>query len=568
MSMSYEQIESTMTAGGQPFEIETIEIDGIPTRNWKNAPRNMADIVRQSAAHGDADFIVFGDERLTFREHFEHVAALANRLVDEFGIRKGDRVAIAMRNYPEWSSAFWAIAAAGGVVVPMNAWWTSDELAYGLGDSGAKLVFVDSERLERLQGVRSSLDKLERVVAVRCDYLPEDIIDYGPLVDSAGAVQDLPRVDISPDDDATLFYTSGTTGFPKGTQASQRNFCSVPMSVGYYGVQTVLRSGGTLEDLQQMREIKQAALLSVPLFHVTGCLGALLNMLVGGGKLVMMYKWDPIEALDLIEREKITTFSGVPTMVRQLIDIPGLEQRDLSSILSVAYGGAPAAPDILRQIRSKLPNSNATNGWGITETSSGICMIAGEDYIAKPESVGRPLPVCEVKVVDSDGNELPSGELGELWVRGPNVVRGYWNKPEATAESFTDGWFHTGDVGKIDSEGYVYIVDRIKDMIIRGGENVYCAEVEAAFMDHPAVKNACVFGTPHEILGEEVAVVVELRPAEIIDEDALLGFVAGRIAKFKIPVRLWLHTEPLPVGATGKVQKKELKEYYVAQLKD
>lgn len=562
MTLSCEEIARMLTAPGQQFEIEELEIDGRRIKSWKNAPRNMADILRASARHGDADFIVFQGERWTYREHYGRATALARKLVNELGIGKGDRVAIAMRNYPEWVCAFWAAAAAGAVVVPLNAWWTTDELEYGLNDSGAKLVFVDRERLQRLQPIREAVSGLQYVVGVRCEGSPGEIIPFDQLVAGASTELDLPAVDIATDDNATLFYTSGTTGFPKGTLGTHRNFCSVALTAPYISVLSLLRMGGSLQDLAAMAATRQAALLTVPLFHVTGCHGIMLSMLNTGGKLVVMYKWDPAEALNLIEGERVTLFGGVPTMIWQLLDEPDIEQRDLSSVLNVGYGGAPAAPEILRRIRSKLPGSGASNGWGITETSSAVTMIGGQDYMDRPDSVGPTVPVCEVRVVNESGAEQPPGELGELWVRGPNVVRGYWNKPEATAAAFTDGWFHTGDVGKVDEEGFVYIVDRLKDMIIRGGENIYCAEVEAILLEHPAVKAACVFGTPHQVLGEEVAAVVQVAERAAVDEEALRQHVAGRLARFKVPARIWIRTEPLPVGATGKVQKNELKEQY------
>ncbi len=560
MSMSYDAIQQMMTAPGQAFEMEQVNCGGRAFLGWKNAPANMSQILQQSRQHGDAEFIVYQDERISYRQHYHRVAALSRRLIEDFGIVKGDRVAIAMRNYPEWLSAFWATVCVGAVAVPLNAWWTGEELGYGLRDSGSRLVFADGERLSRLQGVRGSLPDLEHIVAVRCDSLPRNVIDYAGLV--TGPDAELPAIDLQPDDDATIFYTSGTTGFPKGTLGSHRNFCSVPLTLAYMGVQTLLRSGGSLQDLAAMQKTRQTTLLTVPLFHVTGCHGAMLGTLNGGGKLVMMYKWDPEEALALIERERVTLFSGVPTMAWQLLEVPGFDQRDLSSLASIGYGGAPAAPEILRRVSSSIPAASASSGWGITETSAGISMIGGLDYREKPDSVGRPVPVCEVKVVDATGLELASGDTGELWVRGPNVAQGYWHKPEATAESFVDGWFRTGDLGWIDHDGCIYIVDRIKDMIIRGGENVYCAEVEAALLEHPAVRAASVFGVPHTVLGEEVGAVVQVTELNAVSPGQLREHLAGRLAGFKIPAHFWLIEEPLPVGATGKIQKRELKEHY------
>lgn len=559
---TFEDIQGFMCASGMPFEIENVWVEGREMRSWKNAAPSMAAVVDKSREHGDADFIVYMDERLSYAEHHRRVAATAHQLIERFGIGNGDRVAIAMRNYPEWSIAFWAAAAAGAVVVPLNAWWTSEELEYGLKDSGTRLLFADEERLARVQNISAGLEDLH-IVAVRCAEVPDSVTPMDAIVqDGMDRASRLPEVDLAPEDNATLFYTSGTTGFPKGTLGTHRNFCSAALTMPYSGVQGMLRSGDTLFDLMSVKKTQRSILLTVPLFHVTGCHGMLLGSLAHGGKIVMMHKWEPVVALQLIERESINTFSGVPAMVRELLDTNEVEQCDLSTVTNIGYGGAPAPPDLLRRIRSAMPQVGASNGWGITETSAGIATNSRMDYAQKPDSVGRASPVCDVKVVDETGAVLPAGELGELWVYGPNVVKGYWQRPEATAESFTDGWFHTGDVGKIDEEGFIYLVDRMKDMIIRGGENIYCAEVEAALAEHPAVVGACVFGVPHEVLGEEVGAAIQVTGADAVSEDALSEFVSQKLAAYKVPARIWLRTEPLPTGATGKVLKKDVKAHY------
>jgi long-chain acyl-CoA synthetase len=284
-----------------------------------------------------------------------------------------------------------------------------------------------------------------------------------------------------------------------------------------------------------------------------------------GGKLVMMHRWDPDRALELIEREQITIFGGVPAMVWQVLDSPEFSRRDTSSVRSVSYGGAPAPPELVRRIKAHFPTGQPSNGYGLTETSSVTTMNSGSDYVRKPDSVGPPVPVVDLKVVDEDGNELPVGEAGELWVKGPNVVRGYWENAEATARTFTDGWLHTGDVAAIDDERFVHIVDRAKDMVIRGGENVYSVEVEAVLFEHPAVIEAAVIGIPHAVLGEEVGAVVQLRPGAEVGEDDLRDHVGERLAAFKVPVRIWLRGEPLPRNPAGKVLKRELRDELVDQ---
>jgi long-chain acyl-CoA synthetase len=524
----------------------------------------MAALVEQSREHGDKDFIIYGEERLSYLEHYRRVAAVASALVEDLNVSKGDRVAIAMRNFPEWSIAFWAAAAAGAVVVPLNAWWTRDELEYGLNDSGTTVVFVDEERLHRIQQIDTEL-ALKHIITARCDPVSSD---GNTAIDSLwqndkGRRDTLPRVPLMPEDNATLFYTSGTTGFPKGTLGTHRNFCSAALTMPYSGVQGMLRSGQTLFDLMGMRKTQRSVLITVPLFHVTGCHGMLLGSLANGGKVVMMHKWDPVVALELIEQEQINIFSGVPTMVRELLDTNETEGKDLSVITNIGYGGAPAPPDLLRRIKQAMPAVGASNGWGITETSAGIAANSRVDYAEKPDSVGIAAPVCDVRVVNEAGDTLPAGELGELWVRGPNVVKGYWQRPEATAESFSDGWFHTGDIGRIDDAGFIYLVDRLKDMIIRGGENIYCAEVEAALAEHPSVVSACVFGLPHETLGEQVGAVVQVQPTAKVSAQELIDFLADRLAAYKVPTRLWPRTETLPTGATGKILKKEVRAAYL-----
>jgi long-chain acyl-CoA synthetase len=305
---------------------------------------------------------------------------------------------------------------------------------------------------------------------------------------------------------------------------------------------------------------QNAYLLSVPLFHATGCHSILVANTAVGGKLVMMRRWNPERALELIEREQITIFGGVPTMAWQVIESPEFATRDTSSVRAIAYGGAPAPPELLRKIRQHFPSGSASNGYGLTETSSVTSMNSGEDYVRKPDSVGLPVPVCDVRVVGPDEEDVPVGETGELWIRGPNIVRGYWNKPEATATSFTDGWLHSGDVAKLDDEGFIYIVDRAKDMVIRGGENVYSAEVEAAIFEHPSVSDAAVIGVPHEVLGEEVGAVVVLKPACELTADELRAHVAQRIAGFKVPSHVWFIEGELPRNPAGKVLKRELRE--------
>lgn len=556
---SLAEVDTLLTGPGAPFEVEERLIRGIPTRTWKNAPPSLPVVLDQSRAHGDATFLVYEDERTSFEDHYRRAAGLARVMVEAWGVTKGDRVAIAMRNFPEWPVAFWAAACAGAVVVPLNAWWKGEELAYGLQDSGAKLLFCDAERAYRLAPQLPGLD-LAQVVVARDEAGPvAGQLRFEEVLAAAPKDGVPPQLALDPEDEATVFYTSGTTGRPKGALGTHRNICGNLVSLAFAQARGALRSGLDLPPAGAPRP-QTAQLLSVPFFHATGCHSVLCASTAFGGKLVMMYKWDPERALQLIEREAITSFGGVPSMVWQVLESPDFAKRDLSSVKSVGYGGAPAPPELVRRIKEAFPEVSPGNGYGLTETSSVTTFNSGQDYEAHPDSVGPPVPVCELQVVDPAGRPLAAGQVGELWIKGPNVVKGYWGCPEATAETFSEGWLHSGDLARIDEEGFVYIVDRAKDMLIRGGENIYCVEVEDVLYKHPDVMDAAVVGLPHRVLGEEVAAVVQLVPESSADEASLREHVGRHLAAFKVPVRIAVRQEPLPRNATGKILKAQLKE--------
>ncbi|NDU75369.1 AMP-binding protein [Actinomadura sp. DSM 109109] len=535
-------------------------IRGVPTRVWKNAPPTLRDVLELSRLHGDKDFLVYEEDRLTFAEHHARAVAFARRLVDRYGVAKGDRVAIAMRNYPEWSVAFFGAAVAGAVVVPLNAWWSAAELEYGLADSGAKVLVADAERAGRLAGVLPGL-------GVACLVARAD----GAVPAGAEAFEDaaappggpLPDVPLAPEDEATIFYTSGTTGRPKGALGTHRNIAGNPVSLAYGIMSAGVRAGRTVEELAAPQP--RVTLLSVPFFHATGCHSVLVSSALQGGTVVLMYKWDARKALELIEREGVTGFGGVPTMAWQVLNHPDFGDFDTSSLTGVSYGGAPAAPALVERIRERLPDRTPGNGYGLTETSSVTTYNAGVNYLERPDSVGPPVAVCDVRVVGPGGEDLPAGEVGELLIKGPNVIKGYWNKPEATAAAFAGGWFRSGDLARLDADGFVYIVDRAKDMLIRGGENIYCAEVEAALYEHPAVADCAVIGVPHQVLGEEVGAVVVPRPGAAVSARGLQEFLGGRIAAFKVPAHVWFREQGLPRNPGGKILKTRLREELLAR---
>jgi steroid-24-oyl-CoA synthetase len=588
-AMSIAEANAAMTAAGELFEMEEIAIRGVPTRTWKNAPPSLRAVLDMSLGHGDAAFLVYEDERTTFAEHYRIACTLAGRLREVFGVEQGDRVAIVMRNIPEWVMAFWAATVAGAIVVPLNAWWSGEELRYGLEDSGSKVAFVDTERAERIRPFLGGLTTLRALVvadehratpkAPPAVYEPPGgapPVTEWPFPLALGPVDDAavpPDLTIDPEDDATIFYTSGTTGRPKGAVGTHRNMTTNLMSLFFINSRGALRYGSALVPTDEHADRSQPAfLLSVPLFHATGCHSVMLSNIAIGGKLVMMHHWDPERALELIEREKIATFGGVPAMVMQVLDSPNFSKFDTSSIRGVSYGGAPAPPDLVRRIRAAWPVGQPSNGYGLTETSSVTSMNSGADYVAKPDSVGPPVPVCDVAVLPEDfGQDEPDDSAprgpavrGELWVKGPNVVRGYWNRPAETAASFSRGWLHTGDIARLDDEGFIYIVDRAKDMIIRGGENVYSVQVEAALFEHPAVADCAVIGVPHPTLGEEVGAVVVLRPGAKVTAEELGQHVKARLAGFMVPTHIWFLSEPLPRNPQGKVLKRQLRDEVLA----
>jgi acyl-CoA synthetase (AMP-forming)/AMP-acid ligase II len=476
-------------------------------------------------------------------------------------VRKGDRVAILSRNNPQWMMAFIAVASIGAVAVPMNAWWTTEELDYGFEDSGARVVVADRARIERLMPIagRHGL----RIISVDdCEGLA---IEHTPfttlLLEFAGAP--MPELDVSLDDYATIMYTSGSTGHPKGALSSHRGILSALYSWMLMGVATKLLAGDSVPP----EKYPPAGLLTIPLFHCTASHSAFMLSVMIGRKLVIMHKWDPQEALRLIEQERITWFNGVPTMSAELQAAAEKSDRDISSLVEIMAGGAARPPDQVGKISSTFKRASPGIGYGLTETNALGAVNAGALYVANPRSTGRVVPaVTEFRILGEDGRPLPLGERGEVCIKSPANVVGYWNKPEATAEAFVDGWFHTGDVGYMDADGFVYIVDRIKEIIIRGGENISCIEVEAAIYSHPAVHEAAVFGLPDERLGEIVGAAVVLREGASLDAAALREHVAQHLASFKLPAHVWFRSEALPRIASGKIFKRQLKADYAAEL--
>jgi long-chain acyl-CoA synthetase len=567
-AMSVAQAHALLTQPGSPFEMDEAVIRGVKTRVWKNAPPTMRDLFALGRAHGGKTFIVYEDDRATFETFTRAALAVAAELAKQ-GVKKGDRVALIMRNLPEWPAIFFGATIIGAIVTPLNAWWTGPELEYGLVDSGAKVAFVDAERLERIAEHLVNCPDLKTIYVSRYqDELPHPIVRR--LEDTLGKVNDwdklpageMPTTPLESDDDATILYTSGTTGKPKGALGTHRNMLTNIFSSASSAARNFLRRGEPVP-APDPNAPQRSTLLSVPFFHATGCFAVMGPSLFAGAKLVLMRKWEPELAMQLIEREKVNGAGGVPTIAWQLIEHPARSKYDLSSLESVAYGGAPSAPELVRKIVETFPKSLPGNGWGMTETSATCTTHSAEDYEHRPDSCGPAVPVCDLKVMTPEGTrQLGVNEVGELWACGPNIVKGYWNKPEATAQTFVDGWVRTGDLARVDEEGFCFIIDRAKDMLIRGGENIYCIEVENVLYEHPAVMDAALVAVPHKTLGEEPGAVVHLRPGQHTTEDELRAFVAGKLAAFKVPVKVVFWPETLPRNANGKILKTELKKIF------
>jgi acyl-CoA synthetase (AMP-forming)/AMP-acid ligase II len=540
-----------LTAPGGPFPLTIRTVNGIDLQVFDRDPRTLRDAFLATRAHGDRTAVVFRDERYTFAEQWDIVVTLAHRLRSDFQVRHGDRVAIAMRNYPEWIFSFWATQLIGATTVPLNAWLTSPELAALLADSEPALVIADQDRIDRVRAAQNeaALTKLP-IIGVRTSRDSAGVTAYADLV-QATTVAEPPDCAVAPDDVATILYTSGTTGRPKGAIGTHLNHSASLLN-------KLIRAelGGAARG--------STKLVTYPFFHIAG-INTMYSATYSGHLMMLMYKWDIEDALNLIERERVTEMSGAPFVVRTFIEAAVQSGRDLSSLNSIGLGGSAAPAQLISDVDRYFDGQvSPRTGYGLTETTSGVVAIGGKDYIQRPASVGIVLPTVEVRVVDN-GITVPDGELGEITFKGPQVVSGYWKSPEATAANFRDGWFHTGDIGRIGPDGYVYVVGRMKDIVIRGGENISCGEVEACLGNHPDVVEAAAFGVPHASLGEELGVVVCLTPSSTAGAGELREFASQRLAAFKVPAHVYLSRRPLPRTATGKVIKQGLAEFAARQ---
>ena len=564
---SLSEVREQLTGPGGMFEVATEDVLGRPMQVYKERMRSLREVAQAAILRGDeAPFIVYGDRTYGFRTFVETANGVARALATKYDVGPGDRVAVLSQNNPEWCLAFWATVSQGAVLVGLNGWWKADEILYGLQDSGSTVLVADARRFERVADSLDEAPDLQHVFLIDAD--PADFpAAAGSHVTlhrfdelTAEPTAEFPDTAIAEDDAAVIFYTSGTTGRPKGAISTHRSMVANLQNTMYITVAGAManpESGAILGGSGPT-----VSLLTSPLFHVSGCHSGLVVGMLAGIKIVIPTgRFDPAEALRLIEEHGVTVWATVPTMVWRVCEYPGRHDYDTSTVTSVAFGGSPSADELQRKVHDTFPNVRSTsNAYGLTETSSVATVISGEDAKRKPESVGPPVATVELRIVDPLNQPLPQGEAGEVCIRGPILMKGYWNKPEATAEAIDlEGWLHTGDIGHLDEEGYLSITDRKKDMIIRGGENIYCVEIENRLVEHPAIADAAIIGVPHPELGEEVKAVVQVEPGQTLTDDEVRRWVRAELADFKVPAHVELRDEPLPRNASGKLLKNVLR---------
>lgn len=546
----------TLTAPGGAFEIVEEEVRGVRVQVFKERLRSFREVFATAYGRASETWIVFGDRRITFGEFADAANSVSRVLRRGHGVSSGDRVAVLSANNPEWCLAFWGAVNIGAICVGLNGWWKDDEILYGLKDSGAKILVADRSRYTRVAAALDEIPSVEKVFLVDAD--PGDfgggprLHAFGELV--AEPTPDTPDVPIGEDDPAVIFYTSATTGRPKGVTTTHRSWIASMHSVVAY----LFAAAMSDPEAAAAATGRRTGLLTLPLFHVGGCQSSMFIGLFAGRALVIPEGRVTAEAcLELIEREKVTDFSAVPTIIWRVCTHPERHRYDLSSVTAVSYGGAPPPLQLQEMVRETFPGAQRpAQVWGLTESSSMITLCAGEDFRTRPASTGRPLPTVELEICDPDGKQLAAGRTGEIVVRGPMIVPGYWGKPEATADTFTsDGWLHTGDVGYVDEDGFLYVTDRAKDIIIRGGENISSVEIEQRLVAHPEIHDAAVIGVPHPELGEEVKAVVQLVEGSTLTQPDIQRWVAETLADFKVPAHVEIRTDPLPRNAAGKLLK-------------
>jgi long-chain acyl-CoA synthetase len=548
-----EAIAQQITQAEPVLAVGETDVLGVRQKAYVNAPPDLRFLLMKAMEHGDATAVVFEDQRWSFKELAGYSVAIANGLIDKHGVKPGTRIALAMRNSPEWMACFLGILAAGCVVVPLNGWWTSEEMAFALKDCGARIVIAGARQIERIRPHKVALGLT--LIAGRGEI--ENVEDtFGGLV-AAGAGKPAPELVIDTDSDFAIFYTSGSTGTPKGAVLTHRGAVTTILSFALLGAALRLANGDA-----DFTDGTPAVLVCLPLFHCTGSHAVFMLSVFSGRKMVLMRKWDAADAIGLIQAEEITDMVGVPTMSHELTLEAERQGVELTTLQSMGTGGAKRPEAHVQKINEVFPKAWSSSGYGLTETNALGTYNGYAEYQAKPGSCGAVLPaVTEIKTVNEAGEATPTGEPGEVWIKSPAVFRGYLNQPEATAAVLTaDRWFRTGDVGILDADGFLYIVDRIKDMVIRGGENVSCLEVEGALAKHADIQEAAVIGIPDERLGERVGAAVFLREGADLSDEDIKAFLKPHLAAFKIPDTIWRMDEPLPRGGTSKIDKPGLRK--------
>ena len=554
--MDYAEASALLLAPGSPFEITTELVLGREVKVFKTRERSMRDKVANAAVHGAKEFLIYEDRRISFTEFVELTWGAAHTLLSEYGLGRHDRVGILAYNRPEWLVALFGVAAAGGISVGLNGWWTSEEILYGLEDSGCRFLIVDELLWERAKPLVRQVRGLEAVFYIG-ENAPEGTISVQKLLKRR---TDAPTVPIEEDDPFVILYTSGTTGRSKGCITTHRGTVAQVQSIMYtYFMGILLR--GEQDGQPPTMPANPATLLTSPLFHVAGLHSTVCTSLTSGSKLVFgSPRFEAERTLQIIEAEKITNWMAIPTLLSRLLDSPSLDKYDLSSLLVISTGGAPTAPETAERARKLLKTQpSLATSYGLTEVHGMASAIGGDEYVVRKTSVGRPSPLVAVRIVNEKNEDVPVGRPGLILLGGCTVTPGYWNRPEDTANTVIDGWLHTGDIGYVDEEGYLYISDRAKDMVIRGGENVYCVEVENTLAQHPEVVEAAVFGVPDRDLGERVKAVVLRKPESSVSADELRAFVGQHLAKFKVPEEIEFTSDPLPRNPAGKLLKNILR---------
>ncbi|MBL8649609.1 MAG: acyl--CoA ligase [Sphingopyxis sp.] len=547
-----------ITGPGGPIQVGTVERFGRDLPFITNAPTNLGDYVAFFCAqHGDATFLVEGDERLNFKQVYAAARQVAAGLVEGYGVQRGDRVGIAMRNANAWCVTYIGVLLAGGCATLLNGWWQGGELAAAIADSETDLVIADVQRAARLEEVEHSAK------VVTLDLLKPIDEAITPITSAGGSAATVLPV-LTGQDLATILFTSGSTGQSKGAYSRHE---AVVQAIFNYVTQTASIVHLLTED-GLMSDIQPATLICTPLFHVTAEIPVFLQSFALGRKLVLMPKWNADEAMRLIQDERCNYFVGVPLMSYEILTSPNRKNYDLSTCKSYAGGGAPRPPEHVKRLSEEMGDAKPLLGYGLTETNAVGCGIINENYLAKPMSTGpASKPLVDLAILDDDGEPVAQGGVGEVCIRSVCNFEGYWNRPDATRAAFFDnGYFRSGDLGYLDEDGYLFIVDRKKDIIIRGGENISCQEVEAAIYEHADVNECAVFGLPDERLGEVVGAVIWVKPGSTIDDGAMCSFLSARLAPYKVPYKIWMSNAALPKLGSEKIDKVSLRNQYRAQF--